>query len=96
MDTAARYSLTGFANGRTTCKAGKAPFSVMLAFGLKNWKYLPPMTEKITVDVAGACPNCGNPALMVPEDYTDDSIVTCPKCDYKARRRDIFGDDDDA
>jgi hypothetical protein len=27
---------------------------------------------------------------------TDDTIVTCPKCDYKARRKDVFGDDDEA
>jgi hypothetical protein len=52
------------------------------------------MTEKITVDVAGGFPKCGNPALMVPEDYNDDTIVTCPKCDYKARWKDAFGDDE--
>jgi hypothetical protein len=28
---------------------------------------------------------------MVPEDYSDDTIVTCPKCDYRARWADVFG-----
>jgi hypothetical protein len=51
------------------------------------------LTEKITIDVVG-CPKCGNPALMVPEDYSDDTIVTCPKCDYRARWADVFGEDD--
>jgi hypothetical protein len=52
------------------------------------------LAEKITIDVVG-CPNCGNPALMVPEDYGDDTIVTCPKCDYKARWEDVFGSDEE-
>jgi hypothetical protein len=56
----------------------------------------PPMTETITVDVPGGCPKCGNSAIIVPEDYTDDTIVSCPKCDYKTRRKDVFGDDDEA
>jgi hypothetical protein len=31
------------------------------------------MAEKMAVDVAGGRPKCGNPALMVPKDYTDDT-----------------------
>jgi DNA-directed RNA polymerase subunit RPC12/RpoP len=48
--------------------------------------------DKITVDVAGGCPKCGNPAMMVPEDYTDDTPVSCPKCGYKARYKDVYGE----
>jgi hypothetical protein len=51
------------------------------------------MTENLTVHVAGGCPNCGNPALLIPEEYNDDTIVTCPECDYKARWKDVFGDE---
>jgi hypothetical protein len=53
------------------------------------------MTENVTVDVAGGCPKCGNPAFLVPENYNDDTIVTCPKCDYQARWEDVFGDDEE-
>ena len=48
------------------------------------------MPEKITIPVAGGCPKCGNPNLMVPEDYSDDTIVTCSKCQYKARWVEFF------
>jgi hypothetical protein len=48
------------------------------------------MNETIPVDVAG-CPNCGNTALMVPEGYAADTIVTCPKCGYEARWENVFG-----
>jgi DNA-directed RNA polymerase subunit M/transcription elongation factor TFIIS len=48
------------------------------------------MTKTITVPVAGGCPKCGNPNLMVPEDYSDDTIVTCSKCKHKARWVEFF------
>jgi DNA-directed RNA polymerase subunit RPC12/RpoP len=51
------------------------------------------ITENLTVHVAGGCPNCGNPALLIPEEYNDDTVVTCPECDYKARWKDVFGDE---
>jgi hypothetical protein len=35
--------------------------------------------------VAGGCPKCGNPNLMVPGNYSDDTIVISTKCRYKAR-----------
>jgi hypothetical protein len=52
------------------------------------------MVERVTVDIAGGCPNCGKPALIVPEDYNSDTIVTCPKCEFRARWEDVFGKDE--
>jgi len=52
--------------------------------------YTRSVPEKITIPVAGGCPKCGNPNLMVPADYNDDTIVTCSKCKYKARWVDFF------
>jgi predicted RNA-binding Zn-ribbon protein involved in translation (DUF1610 family) len=52
------------------------------------------VTENLTVHIAGGCPNCGDPALLIPEDYNDDTIVTCPKCGYEARWKDVFGRDE--
>jgi hypothetical protein len=31
-----------------------------------------------------------NPNLMVPEDYGDDTIITCSKCKHKARWVEFF------
>jgi hypothetical protein len=52
------------------------------------------MPERVTVDIAGGCPKYGNPALIVPEDYAPDTIVTSPKCNYSARWEEVFGEDD--
>jgi hypothetical protein len=52
--------------------------------------YTRSVPEKITIPVAGGCPKCGNPNLMVHEDYSDDTIVTCSKCKYKARWVEFF------
>jgi predicted nucleic-acid-binding Zn-ribbon protein len=52
--------------------------------------YTRSVPEQITIPVAGGCPKCGNPNLMVPEDYSDDTIVTCSKCKYKARWVEFF------
>ena len=52
--------------------------------------YTRSVQEKITIPVVGCCPKCGNPNLMVHEDYSDDTIVTCSKCKYKARWVEFF------
>lgn len=49
--------------------------------------------ESITGDVEGGCPQCGNPALIVPEHWQGDTIVTCPKCGYEARHEDMYPSD---
>ena len=57
---------------------------------VRKIKYTRSVPEKINIPVAGCCPKCGNPNLMVHEDYSDDTIVTCSKCKYKARWVEFF------
>ena len=63
---------------------------MIIVAGLETGEILA-MAEKVTVHIAGGCPECGNPALMAPEDYTADTVVTCLKCDYKAQWKNVFG-----
>jgi uncharacterized protein YbaR (Trm112 family) len=49
-----------------------------------------PTTKEIPVLMTGGCPKCGNPNLMVPEDFSDDTIITCSKCNHKARWVEFF------
>jgi hypothetical protein len=37
--------------------------------------YTRSVPEKITIPVTGGCPKCGNPNLMVPEDYREPRII---------------------
>jgi hypothetical protein len=48
----------------------------------------------IPVKIAGGCPKCGNPAVVVPEDYKPDTIIKCPspECGFEARWEDFFKD----
>ena len=48
------------------------------------------MTGFIRGPVSGGCPNCGNPDLEVPNDYTRDTIITCPKCKFSKRHEEFF------
>jgi hypothetical protein len=49
------------------------------------------MSSKIEVEVEGGCPKCGRPDLVIPENYTDETIVHCPSCGPLARWGDVVG-----
>jgi predicted nucleic-acid-binding Zn-ribbon protein len=48
------------------------------------------MTDVITRPVAGGCPKCRTPTVPVPEDYTSETVITCPECGYSAPQKDFF------
>lgn len=39
----------------------------------------------------GACPNCGYEEINVPADFSDDTPITCPRCDYSRPHAQFFG-----
>ena len=41
------------------------------------------MSEKIVLPVGGGCPKCGNPEIQIPEEHTEETVVTCEKCGHK-------------
>jgi len=51
----------------------------------------------VSVEVAGGCPRCGNPAIVVPDDCTPETIIKCSHCALEAQHEDFFdrrlGDD---
>jgi len=49
------------------------------------------MTDEIRCPVEGGCPKCGNPAIEVPKDYDDDTVITCSKCGHSDRWIDFYG-----
>ena len=48
------------------------------------------MTETVIVDVAGGCPNCGNPDIHVPDGYEDKTEIQCGNCGYLAAYAEFF------
>lgn len=48
------------------------------------------MSEGLTFKVSGGCPKCGNPGISVPKDYTEQSIIICPKCKHSASHKEFF------
>jgi hypothetical protein len=38
-----------------------------------------------------ACPNCGYEEINVPHDFSDDTPITCPRCDYSRPHAQFFG-----
>jgi hypothetical protein len=52
------------------------------------------MEHRAELPINGGCPRCGSLNIEVPEDYNDDTIVTCPDCGFKGRWADVFGDRD--
>lgn len=52
------------------------------------------MPGRIEIPIAGGCPKCREQNVPVPEDYSDDTIIRCPKCGHTARWKDFFGEKD--
>jgi DNA-directed RNA polymerase subunit RPC12/RpoP len=36
------------------------------------------------IKVAGGCPKCGDMEVEVPEDYSEETEITCAKCGHRA------------
>jgi predicted RNA-binding Zn-ribbon protein involved in translation (DUF1610 family) len=53
------------------------------------------MSNKISGPARGGCPKCGNMEIDVPDDWTDQTIITCPKCKFEAPHHKFFPSDED-
>jgi len=48
------------------------------------------MIDKVFVPLGGACPNCENPKIDVPEHYDENTVITCTVCGYSATHKKFF------